>query len=68
MLKMGDMVKVRVPAETTGNTVRKFNGKVAVIRRVSRYYGGQCYFELVGIKSDKGVPYAFTADWLTEVD
>lgn len=69
MLKSGDIVKIKIPAgDATGNTVRKFNGETTYISRVSGWTNGQIYYELQGVKSDAGIPYAFVESWLQKVE
>ena len=67
MLKIGDRVKVAAPPDNTANTIRKYNGHVFLVKRASRMYNGTYYYELMGVKSDKGVPYAFCEGWLQKV-
>lgn len=69
MLKIGDIAKIRVPAgDNTGNAVRKYNGETTYISRTSGYKNGQIYYELQGVESDAGIPYAFVESWLQKVD
>ena len=69
MLKIGDIVKIRVPdGDNTGNAVRKYNGETTYISGSSGYKNGQIYYELQGVKSDAGIPYSFVEDWLQPVE
>lgn len=70
---IGDKVKVMLPADQIGtDTVKEFQGKVSVVEAV-RYYRkgssmlGRSYI-LLGCKSDWGIDYEFTEDWLVPLD
>lgn len=67
--KIGDRVKVCIPKDepTAIDGIKKYNGSIRVVsfyKRVST----ACYYELVGCRSEYGVPYAFADEWLLPID
>lgn len=47
---------------------RRYNGTIQRISKVVCYNNQGAYFELEGVVSRKGVPYAFTIDELKKVE
>ena len=67
-LSEGDKVLVALPPAIKENTLRnsplrQFDGMSTTIRAV-KHVKSYAYYELNGMVSKYGVPYAFTRDWL----
>ena len=67
----GQKVKIVIASDDDmAKPIRIFNGKIAEIETVERKRikgGSQAYYTLKDIKSPKGLPYYFVADWLVSV-
>lgn len=69
MLKEGSKVMVALPPKegTLSNSpLRQFDGMSTTIRAV-KHLKSYAYYELNGMVSKYGVPYAFLKEWLIEM-
>ena len=66
-IKELDLVRVRENiTEQSAVSILPFCGKTFNVSRVKSLKGGT-YMELSGACSEKGVPFAFTEDWLEKL-
>lgn len=58
--------------QQNAGAVRQFHGKVTIVKSGKHVYDGKSTFgntyELVGCKSDYGIPYTFPEGWLIPLD
>lgn len=58
--------------QQNAGAVRQFHGKVTIVKSGKHVYDGKSTFgntyELVGCKSDYGIPYTFSEGWLIPLD
>lgn len=69
--KIGDEVVLVLPLihEGVRGDMKKYDREVVTISKVKTIYGnkGGSYYELFGVKSRKGIPYAFLPEWLVPI-
>lgn len=71
--KIGDEVVLVLPLihEGVRGDMKKYDRQVVTISKAKTIYsqGNQCcsYYELFGVKSRLGVPYAFLPEWLVPI-
>lgn len=71
--KIGDEVVLVLPLihEGVRGDMKKFDRQVVTISKAKTIYGlnnkGGSYYELFGVKSRKGIPYAFLPEWLVPI-
>lgn len=72
--RIGDKVKVVIPpGDVTGtDAVKKYQGKVTVVKTIKTYHKGSSTLGrtviLAGCRSDWGIDYEFLEDWLILAD
>ena len=72
--RLGDKVKVVIPpGDVTGtDVIKKYQGKVTVVKRIKTYHKGPSTLGrtviLAGCRSDWGINYEFLEEWLQLAD
>lgn len=70
-LHKGSMVAVHydpMMSQRPSYIAQRYNGTIQRVSKVVTFGSWGTYFELEGVTSKKGVPYAFTIDELRKVD